>query len=320
MRTCHSTSLLSSQRQRAGFTLIELLVVIAIIAVLVALILPAVQQAREAARRSQCRNNLKQFALAWMQHEETHGHFPTGGWGWSWTGDIDLGYGENQPGGWVFSVLEFVDAAPVRAMGGTTALNAQRIRQPLPIFNCPSRRSAVAYPCGASFLDAGAVGTAGRMDYAANAGGQAANEIFSGPPDIATGLNPSYGWTSTSGFNGLSFQRSKVKTRDVTDGLSNTYMVGEKYLNPNNYTSGTDGGDNETEYTGFNNDNFRTGFSAPVPDTAGITLTQQFGSIHVGGIQMGLADGSVRTITYNIDLNIHRNLANRADGNEIPEF
>lgn len=320
MRSSQTLRFRSPRISRAGFTLIELLVVIAIIAVLVALILPAVQQAREAARRTQCRNNLKQFALAWMQHEETHGHFPTGGWGWSWTGDIDLGYGEKQPGGWVFGVLEFLDAAPVREMGGTAALNAQRIRQPLPMFNCPSRRSPLAYPCGMSFLDAGAPGSAARMDYAANAGGQAANEIFAGPPDIATGLNPSYGWSSTAGFTGLSFQRSKIKTRDVTDGLSNTYMVGEKYLNPNNYTNGADGGDNETEYTGFNNDNFRTGFSPPVPDTMGVTLTQQFGSIHVGGIQMGLADGSVRTITYNIDVTLHRNLADRQDGNEIPEF
>lgn len=308
-------------QSRAGFTLIELLVVIAIISVLVALVLPAVQQAREAARRTQCRNNLKQFALAWMQHEETHGHFPTGGWGWSWIGDIGQGYGVNQPGGWVFNVLEFVDAAPVRAIGGSPSENLRRIREPLSIFNCPSRRSPSPYPCPGSFYDAGAPGVSGRMDYAANAGDQLLNEWFGGPPDIATGSNPNWsGWHNTTGLTGLCFERSTIKPRDITDGLSNTYMVGEKYLNPLSYSTGVDPADNETQYSGFNNDNYRVGNQEPLIDTAGYISTFRFGSVHVGGFQMGLADGSVRTVTYSIDLTMHRRLANRADGEVISDF
>jgi type II secretory pathway pseudopilin PulG len=84
------------------------LTVIAVIGVLVALLLPAVQAAREAARRTQCANNVKQIALACLQHQEAHRHFPSDGWGWRWLGDPDRGYGRNQTGGWLYNVLEFI--------------------------------------------------------------------------------------------------------------------------------------------------------------------------------------------------------------------
>src|SRR5687768_6477407 len=96
-----STRLTVHSRPR-GFTLVELLVVIAIIGILVALLLPAVQAARESARRTQCKNHLKQLSLAFLTHENTYGYFPSGGWGWVWTGDPDLGSGERQPGGWAY--------------------------------------------------------------------------------------------------------------------------------------------------------------------------------------------------------------------------
>ena len=94
---------------RKGFTLVELLVVIAIIAMLVTLLLPAVQAAREAARRTQCINNIRQLALGCLNHESAHSFMPSGGWGWSWVGDPDRGAGKEQPGGWGYAVLPFIE-------------------------------------------------------------------------------------------------------------------------------------------------------------------------------------------------------------------
>src|SRR5580698_7987617 len=102
---------------RRGFTLVELLVVIAIIGLLIALLLPAVQAAREAARRSQCVNNLKQMSLAWNNHVAATRFMPTGGWGWTWTGDADRGFGLSQPGGWTYNILPFMEESNLHDMG-----------------------------------------------------------------------------------------------------------------------------------------------------------------------------------------------------------
>ena len=146
--------------KRNAFTLIELMVVIAIIGVLVGLLLPAVQQAREAARRLSCGNNLKQIGLAMHSHHSAIRYLSTDGWEFAWTGDANQGAGRKQPGNWLFNILPFIEQNAIHDMGfglsGSAKLDAHRNRMetPLGFINCPSRRSATAvkYPSGATPL------------------------------------------------------------------------------------------------------------------------------------------------------------------------
>ncbi len=121
--------------------------VITIIGILIALLLPAVQAAREAARRMQCKNHLKQLALGCLNHEETHGFFPTGGWGCMWRPDPDRGFGLRQPGGWAFSILPYIEQSALHDLGAGCSDSEkrqiyfpQRSATPLEILSCPSRR------------------------------------------------------------------------------------------------------------------------------------------------------------------------------------
>jgi prepilin-type N-terminal cleavage/methylation domain-containing protein len=342
------------KRCRGAFTLVELLVVIAIIGVLVALLLPAIQAAREAARRSQCKNHLKQLALAALNHHDTHKFFPSGGWGWEYVGDKDRGFGRNQPGGWVYSILPYVELTNgynLPSDGQPDVVTRQQregakvlIQQPISIVNCPSRRTLQLYPndLGArspinhSFPEMG-----GKLDYAANAGDQNSAACTSGPTwdnrnnlsffctgdsigqDVHASNVQVFGGaplrSALSGlpeFTGVSFERSEVNIRHIPDGTSNTYLVGEKYLNPVNYETGLDAADNETWCTGFNNDNFRSVFEPPLADGTGNPPAQvnRFGSAHAAGFQMALCDGSVTFISYDIDLAAFQAGGNRADG------
>ena len=139
-----------------GFTLVELLVVIAIIGILVALLLPAIQAAREAARRSQCKNNLRQIATACLNHENSHKVFPYGGWSFGWMGDPDQGVGPQQPGGWIFTTAPYLEETAVYEIGKGLAWDAKKIelakqmQHVIPVFVCPSRRGAVAQPAYSS--------------------------------------------------------------------------------------------------------------------------------------------------------------------------
>ena len=136
--------------ERAGFTLVELLVVIAIIGVLVAILLPAIQAAREAGRRNQCRNNLKQMALGADNHLLVHKFLPSGGWGWGWTGDPNYGYDTRQPGGWMFNLLPFIEEQAVHDLGKGIVPDTNPARHTalkqlatvIPLYFCPTRRVA----------------------------------------------------------------------------------------------------------------------------------------------------------------------------------
>jgi hypothetical protein len=315
---------------------VELLVVIAIIGILVALLLPAVQAAREAARRAQCKNHLKQIGLGSHNHIDSFGFFPSSGWGYMWTGDPDMGVGARQPGGWIFDLLPYVEQEAIHDIGSGLPLSqkydalAQQKATPIPTFHCPSRRKPQPLPAVETSWNAAQPELLNKTDYAANGG--TVLYLGTGPtyPDCLTNY-PNCNFPSTPNFNGISCFRSEVAPADVHDGLSNTMLAGEKYLNPNKYYTGDDGADNNSMFQGNDWDTNRwvthvdvaTGAISsanranrrPMQDTPGVdTMSERFGSAHPAGFSAALCDGSVRVISYTIDLTTYSYLGNRHDG------
>jgi prepilin-type N-terminal cleavage/methylation domain-containing protein len=352
--------------RRRGFTLVELLVVIAIIGILIALILPAIQSAREAARRAQCQNNLKQLGLAAQMHLNTQKFFPSGGWGWNWVGDPDRGYSINQPGGWAYSLLAFVEGNAIRNMGkglpaGTGpgkkyyAL-AQMQTLTTETFVCPSRRGLTVGPIGDNRIwnvDTGysAIWGAARSDYAGSAGSN-----IGAPVDNCCDGGPAAGSDTIPGFDiagyfrstvygsvatGVIYGGSAVTSKRVTDGLSKTYLIGEKALQPQQYdpsalpSTQRNWGDDQSLYQGYDYDSVRWSGNSTTPQNVPDWLplhdenhfsstgadnkwgVANFGSAHAAGCFFVMCDGSVQSISYYVNPLVHWKLANRSDGYQV---
>ena len=328
-----------------GFTLVELLVVITIIGILISLLLPAVQSAREAARRLQCSNNLKQIGLAALNHESANGFFPSGGWGPSWVGDPDRGAGNRQPGGWIFSVLPYVEQMALHQLGlgaasdaDRLAANTKRLATPVAGFLCPTRRPSQAYGvyctgCKPNYSpEPASLPGIARTCYAANAGECGEWGLFYNPipGSYVDGDSTGFNWYSGASYskspNGVIYQHSQVTMGMIRDGTSNTYLAGEKSIDSDHYTDGYDGGDDWSMYTGMQDDVVRSvGYYdnsnvfqplPPEPDTPGAAMTynKNFGSAHAAGFNMAFCDGSVHSISYSIGDEVHRRLGNRMDG------
>jgi prepilin-type N-terminal cleavage/methylation domain-containing protein len=331
-----------------GFTLVELLVVIAIIGILIALLLPAIQAAREAARRSQCTNHLKNLTLAMVNHESTHKTWPASGWRGSWTGDADRSAGAAQPGAWFYGILPFIEEQALYDMGRSVKgaaripLLAQRDATPLAIANCPSRRKGGPYPGYPDKSVSGAGdGTSlqydaprqARSDYAANVG----DELdFDGrcqkiSPEKYGQTKPGFPPTLKE-FTGISFCGVAVRSRNITDGLSKTIVIGEKYVPIDAYETGAWIADDWSMYAGFQDDLVRSTFydgrtpdHIPLKDGDQSSLPDSikrelFGSAHPGGCLLATCDGSVSQVGYDVDAEAFRQMGHRADGGTIKVY
>jgi prepilin-type N-terminal cleavage/methylation domain-containing protein len=343
------------RRIREGFTLVELLVVIAIIGILVALLLPAIQAAREAARRNQCTNNLKQLSLGALNHESAFKHFPSSGLGGKWVGDPNWGHGRKQPGGIIYNILPFIEEQQIHDMGmgvGTSSTDPARIK----IFSqralltikatiCPTRRSGGPYTnidkasgttVSASLTNQDDKMTNARSDYAGcvgngdtatSPGGWAPESIDTNPNFETITINvgaKQFSKEATGVFTLWSFNRLK----SITDGLSKTYCIGEKWIAIDSYENGWTGGDDQSMYSGLDRDTIRwargknqapnqAGEIPPKPDTDLADNDAAFGSAHAGVFLMSMCDGSVHALSFDIDTTMHGRLANRKDGEVV---
>jgi prepilin-type N-terminal cleavage/methylation domain-containing protein len=331
----------ASGRRNSAFTLVELLVVIAILGLLMALLMPSINSVRESARRTQCKNNLKQIGDAALQHLAAQGHFPSSGWGYLWSGDPDRGFGARQPGGWIYNILPYLGMDMVHDIGKASAnkynLLAESRSAAFPFTICPSRRKPIAYPYPNNWgvYNAAAASKSNKTDYGANGGSNMFLDI--GPETLQCYTTfPACSWSMNSpqqgifpqaqvtamlnnpstGFNGISGIMSEVS--EVPDGQSNVFFAGEKYLDPNLYYTGTDPADNDTCLEGNDWDVNRwviTGYP-PLQDTPGVSGgSRGFGSPHQSGVHFVMCDSSVKMLSYSIDFPTYQTLGVRNDGN-----
>lgn len=324
-------------RSPKGFTLIELLVVIAIIAILIALLLPAVQQAREAARRTQCKNNLKQYGLALHNYHDVYNCFPLSA-NWSHASNWNNGVI-----GWQARILPFTEQVSLYnqidwvnpQLAGTSVdkvVGGKLLRQhDVPYAKCPSDASPNRNGGWAQTSYSGSVGSQ-RMD---SANGACNIFITPGVHYQSPGGDPGHGNThqkqNISGIFGR-IMFDKITMADIVDGTTNTILVGEILHACHDHTGGW------WHFNGMGQAHAST--SAPINTMTTCTapykrqtsefpgceamsnwnLSWGFRSSHTGGAQFLLGDGSVRFISQNIDYETYQRLGARGDGKVVGEF
>jgi prepilin-type N-terminal cleavage/methylation domain-containing protein/prepilin-type processing-associated H-X9-DG protein len=358
----------SVSRRGRGFTLVELLVVIAIIGVLVALLLPAVQAARESARRTQCLSQMKQLGISMHNFHDTQGRFPSAGWyewcnampaavppginaaDWPQNGCL-IAYGNvnsfsngpvtssqptgqpwagppNQAAGWPFQLLPFIEQQAAQTQAGGYIRNTG-----VKVMVCPSRR-----PPNIRLTNGSAAG--GKpLDYAAPYFGPVSSAVATvkaDPLSIAGIIVPAEPPAARGNPDNV------VRFANVTDGTSNTMLLGEKWLRPDQYLTGA-WMDDHNFASSIDQDGIRIGDRSPVRDTTKNPITgvqvasgdnnpccdwwrdpntqspsprlgSYFGGAHPGGMNALAADGSVRGINWNISQAVFAAFGNKGDG------
>jgi prepilin-type N-terminal cleavage/methylation domain-containing protein len=341
---------MSRAKRRIAFTLVELLVVIAIIGILIALLLPAVQAAREAARRTQCNNHLKQLCLAFHTHHDVHKFFPAGGRGnnyhitYQYTGSSGPAaeftdtcgppeIAPRQNAGWGFQILPYMEQqALFEGAGGTTPEEKITVAYQgvIPTHFCPSRRAPEtrdAVPDQDTYKNDSPhpVGSleSGMTDYAGCCH-TSNSDHWSGLQDLpnvnstadveALGFSAK-GWQGDGAVLRTRFYHNNPMKKTIgfqalRDGSSNTLLISEKRANLDNWTANWN---NNGYYCGFNADTIRRADRPPLPDAPG-TTQMRFGSSHPSGLNVGLCDGSVRFCPYTVDQIVWARICHREDG------
>lgn len=314
-------------KNHRGFTLVELLVVIAIIAMLVTLLLPAVQAAREAARRTQCTNHLKQIGLAFQNHHSALDFFPSGGghnyqWQMTYDGAGNPVVGAGQHGSWAFQILPYTEETQIWEGGGQPDNLSKSVfarGQAIGYMFCPTRREPevveasdwLVFPEQAS----GPIKLA-KNDYAAAAhdtqltiNGQVIyNEYGVGAVSRAF-LNERDAKEGNT--------HKPVSIAKITDGTSKTMVVSEKRMNVA-LLGQLVANDNEGYTTAWNHDTMRFVGRAPLPDflqgSPPDPGDDRFGSSHTGGMNVAMADGSVQFLGYDVKKEVFQAMGARNDG------
>ncbi|HUQ68100.1 MAG TPA: DUF1559 domain-containing protein [Planctomycetaceae bacterium] len=301
-----------------GFTLIELLVVIAIISLLIALLLPAVQQAREAARRTQCRNNLKQLGLSLHNYHDTHGAFPPG-----WIGANAAGSNTHAPSGfgWAAHLLPQVDQSALynqmdfKASCFDPVNNALAVKTVLAVYRCPTDPSTNLWKMVDESDPPVFMTNLPTANYVGSFGTQGFEEICVDPPFPAAQCQG----------DGVFYHNSVTRIRDLTDGSSNTLLVGEHRTDTRAVvTLGGSEPEWHSTWVGYvaGGDEAAArilGVSDHTPNHPALHI-EDYSSWHTGGVYLLMGDGHVRFLSDNVDLKVWQGIATRGGGELLGEF
>jgi prepilin-type N-terminal cleavage/methylation domain-containing protein len=310
-------------RNKSGFTLVELLVVIAIIGILIAMLLPAVQQVREAARRTQCSNQIRQISLAMLNHESAHQQFPSGEF-WHPTYETDGSWIGWSRWNWTVKILPFIEQTNLYNTGnhrlpGFDIANETLMETTPPGFFCPSNphRGVEQYD-NESTHTASSGPEIAECDYAANSGDHFGGGSFGVGADPADGLWPAFAntWAKQPIRGVISRFDWAATMAEIQDGTSNTFLIGECVgVFSINQNFGSQSWALTSYPMNWKNDFFQDQANWPTRSNPQWGDGLAFRSFHTGGlVQFGLCDGSVHALSQDMSQDAYMALSSRIGG------